>query len=432
MSGLRRGAMLVSNWVSIGAVLLGAMGCGRPQPPPAPPPAAVTVAHPVEREVIEWDEYAGRLESVETVDVRARVSGFIEKAPFEEGALVNKGDLLFVLDARPYKAELEKAQAELQRAEAQRDYAAADLARFEKLRPSDAASVQELENARLAVRQAEAAVAAARAVVESAALNVQWCQVTAPIAGRVSRKNVTPGNLVNGGAGDTTLLTNIASIEPIYCYVDVDERSVLKYQQLSKDKKRLSARETAIPVFMQLSNETGAPHEGVIDFVDNRIDPNTGTMRARGVFPNPNGWLTPGLFARMRVPGSGRYRATLVPDAAVGTDQNQRFLLLVKEDDTVERRVITLGHLFDGMRAIEEGVTTQDRIVINGLQRAMPGTKVKPEEVVLPNEPVVPGSAATQALPATRNLLNPGAATAPSAPATRSAPTPVPTTGGAQ
>jgi multidrug efflux system membrane fusion protein len=183
---------------------------------------------------------------------------------------------------------------------------------------------------------------------------------------------------------------------------------------------------------MQLSNETASAHEGVIDFVDNRIDPNTGTMRARGVFPNPNGWFTPGLFARMRVPGSGRYRATLVPDAAVGTDQNQRFLLLVKEDDTVERRVITLGHLFDGMRAIEEGVTTQDRIVINGLQRAMPGSKVKPEEVVLPNEPLVPGSAATQALPATRNLLDPGAATAPSAPATRSASTPVPTTGGAQ
>jgi RND family efflux transporter MFP subunit len=259
----------------------------------------------------------------------------------------------------------------------------------------------ELENARQRMLEGEAAVAAAQAAVREAELNVQWCTVTAPISGRISRKLVTPGNLVNGGTGTTTLLTTITAIDPIYCYVEADERSVLRYQQLAREKKRVSARDTPIPCFLGLSNESDFPHEGVIDFVDNRIDPDTGTLRARGVVANPNGYLLPGMFARMRVPGSGRYRALLVPDAAVGSDQNQKFLLVVRSDGTVEYRSVKLGALFEGARVIDEGINLDDRVVINGIQRARPGTRVNASEVTF--EPDIqltaPGSPATRELP---------------------------------
>jgi RND family efflux transporter MFP subunit len=386
-------------------------GCKKPAPPPAPPPPSVTVARPVQREVIEWDEYTGRLQPTEMVEVRARVGGFLMKADFEEGSIVNAGQLLFVIDARPFEAEQAKAQAEVARAQAQEAYAANEFKRIEPLRSTGGASETEVENARQKWFEAQAEIASAQAQLRSAQLNVEFCQVTAPISGRISRKEVTAGNLITGGGvgqGNATLLTVITSLDPIYAYMDVDEQSVLKYQRLSQEKKRVSAREMRIPIFMGLSSEDGFPHEGVVDFVDNRIDPETGTLRGRGVFNNPFPYyLTPGLFARLRIPGSGRYVTLLVPDLAVGTDQDQRFVLVVKDDGTVDRRPVKLGAQFGRFRSIEEGLSLEDRVIINGLQRARPGATVTMTEQPLDASEVpltAPGSASTQSLPTTRRL----------------------------
>src|SRR5688572_23022011 len=237
--------------------ILLAAGCDEPAAPAPPPAPAVTVARPAQREVIEWDEYTGRLEAVETVEVRARVSGYIERAEFDEGGIVSAGDVLFVIDSRPFDAELAQAQAEVRRAEAQRAFAASEFKRLEEIRATGAGSELELEQARQRMLEGEASVAAAEAVVREAQLNVEWCTVRAPIAGRIGRKIVTPGNLVNGGTGQTTLLTTIASIDPIYCYFEADERSVLRYQKLATEQKRVSARDAAIPCFLALSNEQG-------------------------------------------------------------------------------------------------------------------------------------------------------------------------------
>jgi RND family efflux transporter MFP subunit len=214
---------------------------------------------------------------------------------------------------------------------------------------------------------------------------VEWCKVIAPIAGRISRRYVTPGNLVTGGNDQGTLLTRIASIDPIYCYVDADERSVLKYQRLSREGKRASAREAQLPCYLQLSDEKGFFHEGMIDFVDNWMDPTTGTMRARGIFPNPDAFLVPGFFARVRIPGSGRYRAVLIPDAAVMSDQSQKLVLVVDAEGKVVPRPVKPGALFGTMRAVQEGLTVEDRVIINGMLRARPGTKVTPTEAPLAN-----------------------------------------------
>lgn len=380
--------------------------CKRPAAPPPPPPPAVTVAQPVRQEVIEWDEYTGRLEAVEAVEVRARVSGLIVSAPFEEGAIVKQGELLFEIDVRPFRAELESREADAAKAEAQVALAQVEFRRIESLLPDNATDL-EYQTAKANLNQAQAVLAAAQAAVESARLNVEWCRVTAPIAGRVSRKNVTPGNLITGGTGTGTLLTTIMSIDPIYCYIDADERSVLKYQRLAREGRRVSARQARIPCFLQLADETGFSHEGVVDFVDNRIDPNTGTMRARGVFPNGEGWLTPGFFARVRVPGSGRYETLLVPDSSVTTDQNQKMLLVLDPDNTVAARPVVLGGLFGELRAILAGIAAEDRVIINGQMQARPGTKVAAREVALSLasfQRTAPGSPTTQALPATREL----------------------------
>jgi RND family efflux transporter MFP subunit len=404
-----RGLLQISLVYLVTLILLAVAGCRKPASAAAtaPPPPAVTVARPIQREVIEWDEYTGRLEAVETVEVRARVSGFIEKADFQEGSLVKAGDVLFVIDARPFNADLAKQQAEQQRAEAQLAYANNEFKRQEELRSSGAGSELELENARQKMREGEAAVAAAKALVQQAQLDVGWTRVTAPIAGRISRKLVTPGNLINGGAGQATLLTVITSVDPIYCYIDADEQSVLKYARLAREGKRVSARQAEIPCFMQLADETAYPHAGVVDFVDNRIDPATGTIRGRGIFPNTTGWLLPGFFARVRIPGSGRYNALLVPDSAVTTDQNQKLLLILGPDNVVQPRPVTLGALFGQYRAIASGLAPEDRVIINGLMQARPGAKVTPQETTLSMETfqlTAPGSPATQALPATQSL----------------------------
>ena len=386
------------------ALLVSVTSCKR-QPPPPPPPPTVTVARPVHREVIEWDEYTGRLDAVESVEVRARVGGLIMSTPFQEGAIVKKGDLLVEIDARPFQAELDSKIAAEKQAEAQVQLAQITYDHTKELMPAQSASEIEWRQAEANLDQAKAVLAGAKANVNAAELNVEWTRVIAPIDGRISRRYVTPGNVITGGTGTGTLLTTITSIDPIYCYLDADERSVLRYQKMAREGTRVSARQGRVPCFLQLSNETGFPHEGLIDFADNRMDPNTGTILARGVFPNPQGWLTPGFFARIRVPGSGRYKAWLLPDTAVVTDQGQRLLLVVGPDNKVQSRPVELGALFGDLRAIRRGISAEDRVVIQGQLQARPGTVVAPHEIPVPTDGYVltsPGAATTQALPEER------------------------------
>ncbi|NLU20979.1 MAG: efflux RND transporter periplasmic adaptor subunit [Phycisphaerae bacterium] len=356
-------------------------GCQQQAPTiPPPPPPAVSVARPVEREVIDYDVYTGRLASPESVDVHARVSGFIEQAPFTEGTIVKQGDLLFVIDVRPFQAELNRAEAELARARAQQRFAIDDLRRLERLLGEQAAAELEILQARRDTEQANAAVAAAEAAVEAARLNVEWCRVTAPITGRVGRKLVTPGNLITGGQSQATLLTTIESVDPMYCYVDVDERSVRKYQEIVRSGARPSAREVPLPVQLALVDEDDFHHQGYINFIDNKLDPGTGTIQVRGEFPNPTGVLLPGFFARLRIPGRGPYKATLVPEEAIGTNLAQQYVLVVDAQQVVRLRPVKTGETFYGLRSVE-GVSPDDRIIVKGLVQARPGSKVRPEEV---------------------------------------------------
>jgi RND family efflux transporter MFP subunit len=344
-----------------------------------PPPPQVTVSQPVARDVIEWDEYTGRLDAVESVEVRARVSGYLQSVHFTAGAVVQKGALLFVIDPRPYQAELDRAKATLEQTMARFERTQKDLTRAQQLIKSHAVSQEEVDTRSADQREAQEAVRTARAVVEAARLNVEFTQVKAPISGRISRHLVTEGNLINGGAADSTLLTTIVSLDPIYGYFEVDERSYLKYTSLWRNGTRPTSHNGNTPVYLELANETGFPHQGHLDFIDNRLDSNTGTMTGRAIFPNPGLTLVPGLFARTRLPGSGRYAALLLPDQAIGSDQTQRFVLVVNDSHTVEYRKVELGPIIDGLRVIRDGLKPEEWVIVNGVQRVRPGTKVDPQ-----------------------------------------------------
>lgn len=352
-------------------------GCGRSEP--AAPPAApkVTVSTPVVQEVAEWDEYTGRLEAVESVEVRARVSGYLQSVHFRDGQAVKKGDLLFVVDPRPYQAELDRVSAELQLAQARLELAKSDYARAQTLLQFRAISQEEADTRRATERQAQESVEAARAALRATKLNVEFTRITAPISGRIGRKLVTEGNLINGGSTQATLLTTIVSLDPIYAYFEADERSFLKYTRLGQNGK--SPGQGKNPVYLALADEQGFPHKGHTDFVDNRLDPDTGTMRVRAVFANPGLTLTPGLFGRIRLLGTASYEAVLVPDEAVGSDLSQKFVLIVNGDNTVERRSVELGPVVDGLRVIRKGLKAEDHVIVSGLQRAVPGTIVDPQ-----------------------------------------------------
>lgn len=377
-------------------------GCGQAPPPPPPPAPEVTVVQPLQHEVIEWDEYTGTLQATDTVNLAARVSGFVEKADFKEGTIVHKGDLLVLIDPRAYQADLDSKVAATAQAQSQADQAKVHYDRYAKVRGTQAISADDYDAAKAAYEQAKAAVAAAKAAEETSRLNLEWTQVMAPITGRISRKYVTQGNLVNGGAGQATPLTSIVSLDPIYSYVDIPGRAFLKYHDLSELEKQTNLRRGDIPCFVGLENEKNFPHEGVIDFMDNQIDPATGTLQIRGVLSNPTGVLTPGLFARLRIPGSSRYTTMLVPDAAVGTDQAEHFLLIVGSDELVERRRVELGLLFGALRSITGGLKPGEAVIVNGMMQAAPGKKVKPHEEsisadALDNTGI--GSPTTRALP---------------------------------
>jgi RND family efflux transporter MFP subunit len=344
----------------------------------------VTVSQPVVRNVIEWDEYTGRLEAVESVEVRARVSGYLQSVHFTDGAVVKKGALLFVIDPRPYQAELDRAKAALEQANARFERTQKDFARAQQLVKSRAISQEEVDTRSADQREAQEAVQAARASVEAARLNVEFTQVKAPISGRISRQLVTEGNLITGGTGDATLLTTIVSLNPIYGYFEVDERAYLKYTRLWRNGTHPGSRDAKTPVSLGLANETGFPHQGYLDFIDNRLDPNTGTMTGRAIFPNPDSALIPGLFARTRLPGSGRYEALLISDEAIGSDQTQRFAFVVNDQNTVEYRKVEVGPMIDGLRVIRDGLKPEDWVIVNGVQRVRPGVRVNPQQQTTP------------------------------------------------
>lgn len=365
------------------ALLLLVAGCGG-SPPPAMAPPQVTVATPLVRNITDWDEYPGRLAAVESVEIRARVNGYLQSVHFQDGALVRRGELLFVIDPRPYQAALDGARAAHNRARVQQESAARDLERGQGLVASRVISDRDLDALSSTKLAADAALAAAAAAEQAAALNLAFTRITAPISGRIGRKLVTTGNLVTGDGNDTTLLTTLVSVDPIHVYFSADERAFLRYTRLAKQGIRPSSRTVANPVRLQLADEEGFPHEGVMDFVDNRVDEATGTMQGRAIFANPAGDLTPGLFGRVQLLGEGPYEALILPDQAIGTDQAQRLVYVVGADNVVTPRPVRLGRSLGALRVIRSGLKPTDRVVINGIQKLRPGNVVTPVEGQIP------------------------------------------------
>src|SRR5216683_6082060 len=358
-------------------------GCKRVIAPQAPPPPTVSVSQPLQRDVIRWDQYSGYLSSPQTVTVNARVSGLIEEAPFQEGAIVHAGDLLFRIDPRPFQADVDNKKAAVAEARALAEKTRADFARSTQLLKAEVIARADYDNTKASYGQASASLSAADAALETSRLNLEWTDVRAPITGRVSRMNVTVGNLVNGGSGQTTPLTTIVSIDPLYSYINVPESAALRYQELALKEKKSSVAGANVACSLQLENETSFPHQGVIDFVDNQVDVNTGTQQIRCVFANPTTIMTPGLFALTRIPASDRYQALLIPDAAVNTDQDERYLLIVGANNVVEQRPVKLGAVFGNLRSITDGLKPGERVIVDGMQFAQPGGKVNAHEVAV-------------------------------------------------
>src|SRR4051812_23864039 len=345
--------------------------------PAAPPLQAVTVASVPAREISEWDEFTGRLEAVDQVEIRPRVSGYIRRVTFAEGKEVKKGEVLFEIDPRPYQAELARAEAELEGARSASSLAKSEMQRAGTLVAAQAISREEYDSRTSADAQGGASVRAAEAAVQTARLNLEWTRVRSPIAGRVSNAEVTEGNLVQAGPPAGTPLTTVVSLDPIYLYFDSDEQTYLRYAALAKSTGT-NWREARLPVFLGLANESGYPHEGRLDFVDNQVDPGTGTIRTRAVFSNRSRTLTPGLFARVKLVGTHKQKAVLVRDAAIGTDQDRKFVLVVGPGDTLAYRPVVPGRLADGLRIVNSGLQPGERVVVNGLMRVRPGMKVAP------------------------------------------------------
>jgi membrane fusion protein, multidrug efflux system len=343
----------------------------------APPP--VTVARPLQKMITEWDEYTGRFVAVETVEVRARVSGFIDSIHFNDGQIVKQGDLLFVIDPRPYRIAVEQAKADVERSKARLEIATLDVERATPLVKSQTLTAREFETRQSNQREAAGAVASLEAVLKQAELNLEWTDVRAPISGRISNRRVDAGNLVTGGPSGATLLTVIVSIAPIHFIIDGSEADFLRYQRLARKGARASSRDVQNPVSVRLADENEYMHHGRMDFVDNVLNPRTGTIRGRAIFENKDGLLTPGYFGRMRLFG-GESEALLVPDSAIASDQASKIVFTVADDGTVAIKRVELGPIVDGLRVIRSGLAPTDRIVIDGLQRARPGQKVTPED----------------------------------------------------
>jgi RND family efflux transporter MFP subunit len=338
------------------------------------------VAQVLSKPVTEFDEFTGRFEAIDRVEVRPRVSGYISSINFTEGSEVKKGDVLFVIDPRPYAAELKHAKAQLAAAKSQQGLAKSEKARAVNLLAQHAISQEEFDTRASGNEQAEANVELAQAALDTAELNMGWTRVTAPISGRISRANVTEGNLVNNGQ---SVLTTLVSIDPIYVRFDGDEQAYLRYVKLTKDRVVSGHTDAVSPVLVGLANEAGFPHTGVMVFQDNEVDPQTGTIRTRAKLDNHDRAFTPGLFARVRLMGDRKYDALLINDSAIGTDQTVKYVLVVGVDNKVEYRPVKLGPVIDGLRVVREGLKPNDTIVVNGLQRVRPGSPVSPQRVAM-------------------------------------------------
>ncbi len=375
------------------AIVLGSVtgiltGCGRAAAHQRPPAPAVTVA-PVERkEIVEWAEFTGRSEAVESVEVRPRVSGHIQQVRFQSGQMVKKGEVLFQIDPRWYQADHDRRQAELEQATAHLENARREAERTAQLLANNAISIEDADARQSRHQEAKAALLAAKAALESAQLDLEYTQVRAPIDGRVSRALLTEGNYVNGVAGGATLLTTIVSVDPIYVYADIDENSLLKFNALAQANQLETNDAGQIPVELQLADEQEFPHQGHIESFDNRLDPNTGSILLRAVFPNGDGRVVPGLFAHIRVPLSQRHAVLLVDERAVGTDQAQKFVLSLTPTNTVAYCAVQLGPLVGGKRVVRAGLEGNEQVVVNGLARVRPGMPVAPQTLVGSDIPV--------------------------------------------
>jgi len=365
----------------VALLALALSGCGEKPPPPAaaaPPP--VTVAQPVKRTVTDWDEFTGRFEAMEEVQVRARVGGFVTSVEFRDGAFVRAGDLLYVIDSRPFEAIALQADGQLSDARAKAELAKRELDRALTLVQTNAVSESIVDQRRQTLQAAHAAEQQAEGALKAAQLNIEFSHVLAPMAGRVSRHLVSVGNLVQGSDNASgTLLTSIVSLDPIYIYFDVDEATYLRNNKLWFEGRRPSSRDTPNPVQVTLTGETKPSHDGKMDFLDNRLDLSTGTLRSRAIIPNKDLSILPGQFGRVRLIGSAPYEALLLPDVAIATDQSRKIVFVVKDDNTVEAKAVTLGPLDEGLRVIREGLKAEDRVIVDGIQRARVGAKVTPQ-----------------------------------------------------
>ena len=354
-------------------------GCGEGQKQQGVlPPPKVTVAKPVQRTIVDHDEYVGRFVPVESVEIRARVSGYLAKVHFQDGQYVKQGDILFTIDKRPFQNTYDQAAANLETAKSNLTFAEADLARGQQLMRERTISEQLFQQRAQYFRNAQAAVAANEAMLRQAGLDLEFTELKAPVSGRIGDRRVTVGNLVTGGTGTTTLLATVVSLDPIRVEFTFDEASLLRYGRLANRLQKDSAGLTTVR--LKLIDEPEFSHEGRIDFVDNVIDRATGTIRGRAEFSNADGLFTPGMFARVQLPASDPYQALLLPDSAIGTEQSRKYVLVVSADNTVVQRYVTLGDLADGLRVIKTGLAADDRVIVNGLIQARLGAKVAPQE----------------------------------------------------
>lgn len=359
--------------------------CGEQQKQAGPPPATVTVAQPAKRTVFDFDEYVGRFAAIDSVEVRARVSGYLDSVDFKDGQMVKQGDLLFTIDKRTFQNALAQARATLAQARSNLAFTEADFQRGQQLVQDKTITSQLFEQRSQAFRNAQAAVSGAEAAVKQAELDVEFTSLRAPINGRIGDRRVSPGNLVTGGTGTTTLLATIVSTDPIHFEFTFDEASYLRYERLAKQgQEDITSRNAGVEVALKLIDDKDYVHKGRMDFIDNVIDRLSGTIRGRALVPNPNGVFTPGMFARVRVPASSPYEALLVPDVAIGSEQVRKFVLVVDSTGTAQQKYVTLGQLVGDLRVIKEGIAAGDRVIVNGMAKVRAGQKVNAQEAQRP------------------------------------------------